>query len=114
VTSLRQVDANRRCPPTHRTHHRAGKHRSRRNAVRHGLCAETVVGTLEDMEDYKGFEAATQTVRAVPCSTAAKETGGTITCTGIPEGSTGPKRRKHKDRAKLVSCEATPSRQIAF
>jgi hypothetical protein len=36
-----------------------------RNAVRHGLCAETVVGTLEDIEDYKGFAAATQTVRAV-------------------------------------------------
>ena len=28
------------------------------NAVRQGLCAETVVGTLEDIEDYKGFEAA--------------------------------------------------------
>jgi hypothetical protein len=36
----------------------AGKHRSRRNAIRHGLCAETVVGTLEDIDDYRGFEAA--------------------------------------------------------
>jgi hypothetical protein len=35
----------------------------------------------------------TQTVRAVPCSTAARETAGTTTCTGIPEGSTGAKRR---------------------
>ena len=32
--------------------------RSRCNAVRHGLTAETVIGALEDTEDYKGFEAA--------------------------------------------------------
>src|SRR5271168_2807979 len=35
-----------------------GKHRSRRNAVRHGLTAETVIDALEDVEDYRGFEAA--------------------------------------------------------
>jgi hypothetical protein len=29
----------------------------------------------------------TETVRAVPCSTAARETDGTTTCVGIPAGS---------------------------
>jgi hypothetical protein len=36
----------------------AGKLQSRRNAVRHGLMAETVVCSLEDAEDYSAFEAA--------------------------------------------------------
>jgi hypothetical protein len=34
-----------------------GKRASRRNAIRHGLTAETVIGALEDAEDYKAFEA---------------------------------------------------------
>jgi hypothetical protein len=34
------------------------KQRSRRNAVRHGLTLETVIGALEDAEDYRTFEAA--------------------------------------------------------
>jgi hypothetical protein len=59
MTSFRQIEANRRNalrstgPKTEQ-----GKRRSRRNAVRHGLAAETVVATLEDIEDYRGFEAA--------------------------------------------------------
>jgi hypothetical protein len=59
MTSFRQIEANRRNafkstgPKTE-----AGKQQSRRNAVRHGLIAETVIRTLEDAEDYKAFEAA--------------------------------------------------------
>jgi hypothetical protein len=59
MTSWRQFEANRRNavrstgPKTE-----AGKQVSRCNAVRHGLTAETVIGALEDAEDYKAFEAA--------------------------------------------------------
>ena len=59
MISSKQIDANRRNslkstgPKTE-----AGKQASRCNAVRHGLTAETVIGALEDAEDYRAFEAA--------------------------------------------------------
>jgi len=59
MTTFRQIEANRRNalkstgPKTE-----AGKEQSRRNAVRHGLTAETVIGLLEDAEDYRQFETA--------------------------------------------------------
>src|SRR3954452_8857942 len=59
MTTYKQIDANRRnaCRSTGPITQK-GKLRSRRNAVRHGLTAETVIGALEDVEDYKAFEAA--------------------------------------------------------
>ena len=58
MTSFRQIEANRRnaCKSTGPITEE-GKQRSRCNAVRHRLTAETV-GTLEDADDYKAFEAA--------------------------------------------------------
>jgi hypothetical protein len=59
MTMYRQLEANRHnslksTGPKMET----GKQVSRCNAVRHGLTAETVIGALEDTEDYKAFEAA--------------------------------------------------------
>jgi hypothetical protein len=59
MTSPRQIEANRlnglkSTGPTSAN----GKHVSRRNAVRHGFTAETVLEPLENPEEYRTFEAA--------------------------------------------------------
>ena len=59
MTTEKQIIANQQ-NAKHSTGPRteSGKRRSRRNAVRHGLTAETVIDTLEDAADYRAFERA--------------------------------------------------------
>jgi len=59
MTSYRQIEANRRnALKSTGPKSEEGKQASRCNALRHGLTAETVIGALENAEDYKAFEAA--------------------------------------------------------
>lgn len=59
MTSHRQIDANRRNAQLSTGPRTAeGKQRSRRNAIRHGLTAETIIDALEDADDYAAFEMA--------------------------------------------------------
>jgi hypothetical protein len=59
MTSWRQFQANRlNALKSTGPRTEEGKRTSRRNALRHGLTAETVIDGLEDGEDYRGFEAA--------------------------------------------------------
>ena len=57
MTSLRQIEANRQNALKSTGPNTAeGKQRSRRNALRHGFTAETVIEPLESPEGYRAFE----------------------------------------------------------
>ena len=59
MSSLRQIEANcRNALKSTNPGSAEGKQQFRLNAVRHALTADTVIGALEDTEDYKAFEAA--------------------------------------------------------
>src|SRR5215471_10176655 len=59
MTSFKQIEANRRnALKSTGPKSEEGKHASRCNTLRHGITAETIVGTLEDADDYKAFEKA--------------------------------------------------------
>jgi hypothetical protein len=59
MTSIRQIEANRRnARLSTGPISESGKRRSRQNAARQGLTAETVIDALEDAEDYAAFEMA--------------------------------------------------------
>ena len=59
MTSERQISANRlNARRSTGPRSEIGKLRSRQNAIRHGLTAETVIGVLEDPCDFAVFEAA--------------------------------------------------------
>src|SRR5476649_77952 len=58
MTSLKQIEANRlNALKSAGPRTEEGKQRSRQNAWRHGLTAETVISSLENAADYQAFEA---------------------------------------------------------
>src|SRR5262249_61912360 len=59
MSTVKQVAANREnAKKSTGPRTAAGKHKSRRNAVRHGLTAETIIDVLEEAADYEALAAA--------------------------------------------------------
>src|SRR5258707_14526777 len=58
MTSIKQLEANRgNAVKSTGPRSEAGRQRSRCNALRHGLTAETVIAALEHKDDYQAFVA---------------------------------------------------------
>lgn len=58
MTTLKQIEANRQnAQRSTGPRTEAGKQRSRQNALRHGLTAETVISALESAADFSAFAA---------------------------------------------------------
>jgi hypothetical protein len=121
MTSERQLAANRanaRLSTGPRSD--AGKLRSRRNAVRHGLAAETVIGILEDADDYRCFEAAIL-ADYDPSSTLEHELvvrlasllwrlrRATMIETGLLQIQSESWRERRRSRQGIHACEKSPA-----
>ena len=98
MTSLRQIEANRRnalksTGPTTPE----GKERSRCNAVRHGLTAETVIAVLESSEDYEAFEAPV-------LSDYSTETGAPVSKCAL---AASPRDKSGDSHFRFCNCECS-------
>jgi hypothetical protein len=89
-----------------------GKRISRRNALRHGLTAETVIDRLEDGEDYRGFEAAI--VADYDAETAVERDSCCAwrRCCGGCAGSSPSRPICFRSRPKSCATAATMRRRI--
>jgi hypothetical protein len=59
--------------------------------------------------DKVGPDGSTKTVKAVPCSTAARETDGSTTCVGIPDESARAKKNGYKKTAEGGLIDRAPA-----